>query len=404
MMKPMSSTLDQARALFVLGNDLYAQQKFSQAKQAYQQALVLVPGRPSLLANLGMCFFRLDDWPSARAPLEQALAAEGLHEDARLALGLIFERDGAWNQAVQVLASLATHPTLGSRALATMAGCAARLNLPDQAIHYWQQLIALQPRHALAHSAMGNLLREAGQLEQAAASYLKALECGADKALHDYYLAAVTNAQPPPAPPAQYAQLLFDQYADEFAAHLVDQLGYQVPRRLLGPFIVQGLHFERVLDLGCGTGLCGQVLAGHVKKMVGVDISAKMVSIARASEFYDQVEQAELLPFLNRYADPVDLIVAADVFIYVGWLEEVFAQCARLLKPAGLLAFSVEQPPQDVPVQLLPSLRYAHGLGYLKGLAQTYGFSWQHEEQAVLRNELGKPIVGRYITLRKSPH
>ena len=84
---------------------------------------------------------------------------------------------------------------------------------------------------------------------------------GDDSELNDYFLAGVGGGTPPPAAPPDYVEGLFDDYSDEFDAHLVGVLGYRGPQPAgREPARAAERRFASVLDLGCGTGLCGPLL------------------------------------------------------------------------------------------------------------------------------------------------
>ena len=69
-----------------------------------------------------------------------------------------------------------------------------------------------------------------------------------------------------------------------------------------------------------------------------------------------------------------DLVVSADVFIYVGELEATFDGVARVIEPGGVFCFSVELAPDEQDFVLRPSQRYAHSERYLRALALRHGF------------------------------
>ena len=100
-----------------------------------------------------------------------------------------------------------------------------------------------------------------------------------------------------------------------------------------------------------------------------------------------------------RNAPPAqfDLIVAADVLIYLGDLDAVFAEAARLLRPRGLFAFSIEEC-AGADWRLQESGRYAQSPGYIERLAREQGFVLSLKAQQPIRT----PIVGLlYILSRK---
>lgn len=83
-----------------------------------------------------------------------------------------------------------------------------------------------------------------------------------------------------------------------------------------------------ILDLGCGTGLAGAWLKDYARTLVGVDISDKMVSIAKKKGLYEELHVNSIQNFLNKLDGNknFDLVVAADVLSYIGDLSDVIPQ------------------------------------------------------------------------------
>jgi ubiquinone/menaquinone biosynthesis C-methylase UbiE len=97
------------------------------------------------------------------------------------------------------------------------------------------------------------------------------------------------------------------------------------------------------LDLGCGAGRLAAALAPHVSRVVGMDISAQMLSAARRAT---RAQRNVLLVRssghdLAALADSsFDLILAADSFPYLveaGYADSHIQEAARLLRPDGAL-------------------------------------------------------------------
>ena len=98
-----------------------------------------------------------------------------------------------------------------------------------------------------------------------------------------------------------------------------------------------------VLDAGCGTGLCGPLIARYARRLVGVDLSAPMLAQARARNVYDELVKCELTAYLGDSTGAFDVIVSADTLVYFGLLEDVIAASANALRPGGRLIFTVEE-------------------------------------------------------------
>ena len=150
-----------------------------------------------------------------------------------------------------------------------------------------------------------------------------------------------------------------------------------------------------VLDLGCGTGLVGEVIAIHARELVGVDLSAKMLERARERNCYTRLLRSDLLAALD--AEPAchhDVVTAGDVFIYVGNLDRVMASIRRVIRTGGVFAFTVEAAEDDGPAPgaaddtgylLCASGRYAHSARYLEKLAAAHDFHVQLWRRISLR-------------------
>jgi predicted TPR repeat methyltransferase len=149
-----------------------------------------------------------------------------------------------------------------------------------------------------------------------------------------------------------------------------------------------------MLDLGCGTGLAGAAFAPLADWLVGVDLSPAMVAQAETKQLYDRLVTGELAAFLKGELDKgerYDLVVAADVFVYVNDLAPVLAAATKTLAPGGVFAFTVETHPGE-GVKLLQTLRYAHGEPYIRRALAGAGLSAASIAKAAVRSEKGVPV------------
>lgn len=135
--------------------------------------------------------------------------------------------------------------------------------------------------------------------------------------------------------------------------------------------------------------------------MTGVDLSIAMLDKAQALGVYETLVQADALEYLAAAQEPFDLVIAADVFIYVGVLDAVFRQVARVLPAQGSFCFTAEES-RDQEVALRPSLRYGHSEAYLRRLAQENGLRVVALEHAPVRHDQGEPVPGLFVWLEKS--
>jgi predicted TPR repeat methyltransferase len=197
-----------------------------------------------------------------------------------------------------------------------------------------------------------------------------------------------------------YVKALFDQYAPKFDAALLGDLGYRGPALLLAAVIGacaasdRPAAFGRVVDLGCGTGLAARAFADVAGEIVGIDLSPRMIECARATGLYAEVDVAEIVEGLTRRPDAgADLVLAADVMVYVHDMTPLLAEVARVLAPRGLFAFTVESHAGE-GVVLGEGLRYAHGAASVRALVAAAGLTLARLEPASARTESGAQVPG----------
>jgi len=363
----MDCHTEQARAFFLEGLAHYEAGRLPQAEQQFAAALALVPGRPSVLTNLGAVRLKLGRAEEALALLQEALAQEPGNAEA----------------------------------LGHCGTALAELGQPAEALAQFDRALQQEPGTAAVWTLRGSVLKELGRPDEAAASFQEALARGGDPELNRYYLAGLARTEAPKAAPAHYVQGLFDAYAADFDGHLVQALAYQAPRVLTEPLLASGRRYDHALDLGCGTGLCGPFLRRLAARLTGVDLSANMLAKAQALGLYDTLLQAEAGAWLAAAQERFDLVIAADVFIYMGALDEVFRQLARLMPPGATFCFTAEASDgQDLVLR--PSLRYAHSEAYLRRLAGTHGFRVVKLHTAPVREDQRVPIPGLFVWLERA--
>ncbi len=262
----------------------------------------------------------------------------------------------------------------------------ARRHAEDAALHHTigQSWIALrEPDKALVALRRARDLDPDDRLGSAAA--IQALEAGEGADLS-----------------AAYVRALFDRYADRFDRDLLGKLGYAAPDllraavdRLSAPSGAgassSGL---RILDLGCGTGLAGVSFRPLAGFLAGVDLSPRMVDKARDRRIYDDLTVGDVVAAMDAAPAAWDLLVAADVLVYIGDLAPVFQAAARALVPGGWFAATVERAAEGEGFVLGPTRRYAHAESYLRAMAGAAGLTIRLLEPCTPRREKGMGVPG----------
>lgn len=264
-----------------------------------------------------------------------------------------------------------------------------------------EQTLDLAPDWAPLWIALGDTLEKLGRAEEAAAAYEHASVLDPSGTLGAPMRLARFGVRPAPdAAPEPYVRALFDDYADRFDAHLTDKLDYRGPALLqhaleqLGP-----MHFANVVDLGCGTGLCGVKFRNMSRSLTGVDLSPRMIEVARAKQIYDRLAVESNEGFLR--AEPggsVSLVLAADVLVYTGDLAPIFSAVRRVLVPSGRFAFTLQRVDSGT-YRVGADLRYAHREDYVEEIARGEGLRVVLLEQVTSRTEAGEPVPGLVVVV-----
>lgn len=261
------------------------------------------------------------------------------------------------------------------------------------------QALELVPGWVAGWHLLGGYREASGDISGAITAWNALLTLDVDGAFGARLLLAAHGVLTDAAPQTAYVRALFDDYAPRFEESLVGKLGYQVPQQLATAIAGAsgGRRFGRVADLGCGTGLMGQLLRPWSDRLEGVDLSGGMLAQARRKDIYDRLEHDDLTAFLAGEDETFDLIVAADVLNYVGALEPVLTSATRALRPGGLVAFSLETHGGDEPVRVATSLRFQHAPTAALSTCEALGLEVHFSGPTVLRLDRGEPINGMII-------
>jgi predicted TPR repeat methyltransferase len=215
-------------------------------------------------------------------------------------------------------------------------------------------------------------------------------------------LAIMGEPQNEPAISEQYVAGLFNDYAEHFEKHLTKILRYDVPAEIAR--IIDTLPsppFMRIADLGCGTGLAGVALKHRAAWLEGIDLSAQMILQAEKKAIYDRLQTANLFSWLQENNETYDLLVAADVLIYVGDLTAFLEGAAARLVKGGLLTFSVQITTDDKNFILGADHRYSHSDVFVSATATNAQLGLLYKTPHVIRKEAGTDVAGMIYVFRK---
>ncbi|MCP3906190.1 MAG: tetratricopeptide repeat protein [Planctomycetes bacterium] len=271
------------------------------------------------------------------------------------------------------------------------------------AVHRYHEALTYLPDDPAILTSLGTVLSHLGRRRDALLCLERAHRIDPHDATTLHFLAALRR-EGATSSPRDYIAALFDSYAETFDDHLVEDLGYDAPallRRAVDTVAGPVAASWRVADLGCGTGLCGETFRSTAATLIGVDLSPEMIRRARRRNLYDVLLCDDIGAALEPEIGTLDLVVAGDVFPYVGGLEGMFELAARALRPHGLIAFTTERGKGD-EVTLGSSGRFVHGEGYVRHVSSAHRFDEERVEEVTVRRDGGRWISGHLFVLRRS--
>ena len=382
-----------------------SEQEYKQAHKHLLKAQEIAPQDIEVLNNLGNCYLHLGDISAARTFYAQALAQEPYYIEAMYNMAMSYEVSGNFIEVKQRLQKLLEihpkhlrslrtladimmkeHNYYGAEQVLSMAShispnhpptlskiadCLIQQDEYSSAITVLEQTLALEET-AYTWIQLGVVQRELQSQktlpisnEDIAYSFHQALRLDPSSGKAQYLLNMIEGVTPDRAP-SDYVTNLFNFYAPKFEEHLVDILAYQTPKKLK-EFLWEETEtraFTNILDLGCGTGLMGVIMHQHCKNLFGVDLSPLMIQEAEKKEAYTQLFQEDLFSIPSLDIPNIDLIIAADVFVYIGDLGPLFDILTHKITKNGYFLFSVEECTEGF--KLGAEARFVHSLSHIQ--------------------------------------
>lgn len=398
-----------ADALHLRGVLMAQRRQFDRAHALIWEAIQRQPGEAMFHNNLANVCVELGRLADAEPLYVRAIELDGSRLDALNNLGLLLSRTGHADDAERLL----------RRAVELAPDNADfRQNLANQYMRMDRVSDALQQCHdGLVHAPRSRVLRgllvmaygKLGHQALAEAVLHAWIASEPDDPYPHHHLAAHTGQGVPERATDAYVASVFDGFASSFDAKLAD-LSYQAPQHVAGALArlagAAGPVFD-VLDAGCGTGLCGPLLAPLARTLTGVDLSEGMLRIAHGRGCYDDLFQGELVAFLASRPAGFDAVVSADTLCYFGVLDGFAAAASAALRPGGHLVFTVEalddaHPHAAAPGHHLnPHGRYSHARAYVLAALQSAGLASGQAEAVFLRNEGGAPVQGWLVSAQR---
>lgn len=355
-----------------LGNVLRETGRLEEARERYQQVLEISPGHVDTLVNIGVVHNGLKETSEAFARLEEALAIDPKHAAAWHNLGNVYHQCKKY----------------------------------DEAKSAFEKSAKLAPNNTKSFKEIAKMLYKSGKEEESIKTLERLLRRNPDDEIAKHMIAAFGGAEVPDRASELFVAQTFDSFAVNFDESLA-RLDYKAPQ-LVGDELKCLTNADRkidILDIGCGTGLCGPIVKPLASTLVGVDLSAGMLRKAKFRDTYDALHLAELTDFMQKSDATYDAIICVDTFVYFGKLDEAFVAAESILNADGHLIFTVERHTSEESsenFQLQHHGRYSHIDNYLEESLSAAGLVVQSLTQVIPRIELGEPVSGLLVVAGKA--
>ena len=401
----LSVLADEPNALHLMGALRNIQGRSDEALLLMQRSIALVPDDAARWNDIGNVYSRLLRSTDAIAAFKRCVELGGemaVLASAHYNLGRAVLAADPIAAEVSFRRSIAVSPEFGlswyglSQALIDQERIAEGVDACGRAI-------VLMPTNA-SRELVARALIHLGRTKEAIAHYQQWLLEEPENPMLQHHLLALTEPDRLERASDAYVESVFDNFATSFDRKLAE-LRYRAPELVadalsqIYPLANRGID---IIDAGCGTGLCGPLVAPWARRLSGVDLSAGMLAQAEKRNVYADLNKCEMVRFLDQHPLEFDVMICADALIYFAGLSALMAASFKAVRSGGHLFFTVEALESDErPHQLRSSGRYAHSLSHINATATRAGLEVCTASAVTLRIESGRPVAGWLITLRR---
>lgn len=397
-------------ALTLMGNLCFLQKDYLNAMDFYGQIYELDPTYILNLLNLANACFELKDYDQCCKFSLQVLTKEENHKMALSLLGNSYLAEDRLQDSIAVFKRLLTVDPQDIWTRNSLSQAYQKMGSYDLAFEHAWQAVVLSSGEDSQQLNLGYLLYEIA-LENGVENIRSQVEKWRNNysgnPLVNYMSCALENDPGVQIADSDYLRSVFDNFAEGFE-NILAGLDYQAPQLIEGFLAAiygsQKSPKLRILDAGCGTGLCGKFLKKYAcwRGLDGVDISSQMLAHAADKKLYARLYCQDLMDLLDHKPERYDLICAADVFTYFGELDSLFYALHKSLCRKGRVIFTATK--NDVNSNdwfLHYSGRFQHHHNYLCQVLETHGFRIEKLQEEILRTEGGKPVWGYVVAAVK---
>ena len=388
---------------FNIGNAFRLLKMHKLAIEHYRTALDKNPDLAEAYNYLGTLLGELGYTDSALAQLEKAIGIKPGYAIAHNNAGkILFECCNNQDALREYTRALLAKPDY-IEAFCNRAVLYFRIGDYQNSIRDYLDAVKADPKCIEAYYGLGNVWNAIGESSKALTNYNKAIQINPEHQSSKYMVASLTGMKFSHAP-VEYIRDLFDNFAKNFDETLITNLKYQGPNHLLklfsNAFEQRSDKYPVAVDLGCGTGLTGELFRDHTDYLIGVDLSKNMIQKAEERKVYDSFFIQDISSYLYETANRFDFFICADVFIYFGDLSSLFKLIKNRSQKSSTLAFWTEHSKTD-DFYLSKVGRFCHSRKYILSLLKQSGFKLISFETNKLRKEGKNWVEGDFYIAQR---
>ena len=420
--------------LLLFAMQLHRDSKLDGAEKCYRSALQVEPDNANALHYLGVLLHQRHQFPDAITLIQRSIAIDPDVAAWQNNFGNVLLEESRYDEAAIAYARCSELDANNLEVLNNLGVLLRKLNRQDEAEESFKQAVSRDPSFGDAHANLATLYTlqkrfteafshfadalklkpqsldvrrllmmaygKAGRIEEAREACREWLTLAPDDPRAAHFMAAYGALEIPERASDQYVVTEFDGFANSFDAQLA-ALEYRAPQWVAEA--VAGLLGEpakqcKIMDAGCGTGLCAPYLRPYAKWLGGIDLSANMLMRAKDRGLYDELIQSELVHCLQTGDGGFDVVVSADTLCYFGKLTNAFSAVRQTLRHGGYWVFTVESHTLDFDFKLQLHGRYSHSKNYIERELGKAGFENVELKAVSLRFECGEPVAGWLVS------
>lgn len=390
-------------ANYMLGT-LYAERNNTGAALKYlETAESINPSSPFIQNNIGNIFRLTQQFDKAINYYKRALELMPNMAEACNNLAISLKHTGNHTQAIEYYRRAIDINNRFADAWHNLGNLYWDLDELEQAKPCYINVLELEPEHVRAHDKLGTYYIKTGSPEKALHHFEKCMELmETDEFGIQIKLAYLNKA---PIPEHVPSSLIIETY--ERKARNWDDDIKRTGMEFLGPEHIKDAFYSvfkqennlHILDIGCGSGLCGEYLSKHAKRLVGVDLSQPMLDMAKNKQTYDELVNNDILAYLQDGSQGLyDVITGSGIVIFFSKLGPLLRSAKDCLKKNGKFIFTIYKSKDD-DIEVRDNFHFAHSEKYIHSTARECGLVVNSISDINHENENGHRQAGLLVIL-----